>query len=1748
MSAFRYIATAFICVVSLFAQANPIADFKLSVKQGCVPLTVNFTNLSSGNGLSYYWEFGNGNNSVLQNPSAIYYQSGQFQVKLTVTDASGNKSVKVFSKVRVFSNPVAAFKADTVACTGQLLQFTDQSRKADTAIVQWIWDFGDGNLDFTQSPKHAYSLDGQFNIGLTVKDGFGCKSLTTKIKYVNIKKGPKASFNLDKTYDCQLPGVFKATNTSKDANNYIWEMSDGTTSTQKDHTTNFQNYGTYKIKLTATTVNGCFDYVEKTVVVEQLKARFDIVNTITCQGGKTVFSNTSSPNNKGIKYEWDFGDGSSDTARTPDHVYTTTGKYEVKLTMSYGPCKVTFKKDVTVQPVPEGDISVTDSVGCAAPFNAEFKVNSNDYNASYWTYGDESPVNQFVAKGQKITHTYKQKGRFDVKARIVNSYGCAIDVNLPTSVFVGDEKVRINPRKVSACAPHTQLFKLDEQVIEPIIDYKWSFTDSALVYTRKEVKRYFPKDGTFGVSVTVRTQGGCLLTDNAVVELGLHHPPTFTLKKKDYCNREALEMVNTSHDSVKNYPGIKFLLRFQDSSANTLDSMQPSFIYDSIIRTFKGGMYKIKLVAVDRGCETESAMADTIYVHGTYPKLQVRSLNCKNSKVLVKAGYSWANRVELYRVKTRIPYSDSLIAPYLQGDYYELKTYNDTFGCADTLREVPHITYHDPMIGHELSQPCAPSTGIFTHGNQLKQSKWKFSDGDTFRSSAFSKLFTKGGKYKVLLTGYYDSSNCLDSNFIEFTLDEVALRSRIISSGKCLPVTLSLYDTSASDNSLHTWKVNGQEFVTKDFKTDVVIDNIASGDSVIRVKHKVQSPTGCVSEKEFAVPVAGPVIRYTITRFANCDTPVFYFKTFVDSQRCRFPLTYRWESSSGYLANQPASNTQFKNIGMEQIRLTVTDAKGCVSSFVDSVEVSPNMLQPLFRATPTGRFCPPLTASFTDMSKTFNSEIVSWEWDFGDGTRSDLRNPSKLYLLPGKYDVKLTIRSRSGCVATLLKPGYIIVNGPRGSYDFDRGNACLPHTVEFRGKTLDSASMEWDLGDGVVRQGNNFKHTYNRAGRFIPAMILSDTLGCKYTLPPIDTIEVFNYPQAVLDVKGLCLKQPISISQKSVSNHQNAQLNYTWYFNDKMKSPGKDSVFMPEFKGINKIRLIVENIGTCKDTVEQSIRIFSPDARFEMKEKFLCLGMPLNLYNVSQSDSGFTGFEWHLGDGTTSHDKDVRHAYPQSGQYDVTLIATDKFGCKDTLLKPKYVTIGDTIPPENVPVRRASVLGDHAVELVFSKMNSFDFNSYSIYKESGNVYRKIREISSINDTIFTDNLCNTLDQSYCYKVQVKNLCQMSSNLGLAKEHCTIETKATGEFESNRVVWSPYIGFDKIRQYQIWRADESSPAQYELIDTTDGKTLKYIDSVMSCFTRKYYRIKAIQDGGFREYSNSDTAAAKPYYVNNTLPNYAWRTTVENNQFLRLEWLNNAWSRRGIKGYLVDKRYPDGRPIFTDRYFDAQDTVLEDPQVKVNDYSYVYTMRGIDNCLDTTPWSNPAQSILLKGDFDVQANKPKISWNKYREWSQGIDRYDIERRLPDGSFVKIGAVAPDQTSFIDMSAEDNCAPDYVYRVRAISKAYPSNGEQTFSLSNEVKVLPYSKLFVPNAFSPDANNINEKFGPKGQYISKYNLKIFNRWGEQLFETSECMQAWDGAYKGEICQQDVYMYIIEAKGADGKIYNLSGTFTLLR
>ncbi|MCS6818609.1 MAG: gliding motility-associated C-terminal domain-containing protein, partial [Chitinophagales bacterium] len=96
--------------------------------------------------------------------------------------------------------------------------------------------------------------------------------------------------------------------------------------------------------------------------------------------------------------------------------------------------------------------------------------------------------------------------------------------------------------------------------------------------------------------------------------------------------------------------------------------------------------------------------------------------------------------------------------------------------------------------------------------------------------------------------------------------------------------------------------------------------------------------------------------------------------------------------------------------------------------------------------------------------------------------------------------------------------------------------------------------------------------------------------------------------------------------------------------------------------------------------------------------------------------------------------------------------------------------------------------------------------------------------------------------------------------------------------------------------------------------------------------------------------------------------------------------------------------------------------------------------------------------------------------------------------------------------------------------------------------IKVLNNEELYVPNVFSPNKDGFNDRFEVFGKGIKDFNLKIFNRWGEKIFETNNQYDSWDGTYKGVLQEPGVYTYVLIVTYLDNKEINRKGTVTLIR
>ncbi|HEY4109276.1 PKD domain-containing protein [Puia sp.] len=313
---------------------------------GCAPLTATISD-TLRNAKSYIWDFGDG--TVISNTTQytfdhLYQNVGVYKVTLIAIDSNTcNVADTAIRYVVVKDNPAFLdFRYDKVGdCTSNNYVFTNLSGASpgappfsDTAFT---WTFGDGAVapdqPFAAKPTHAYSAPGPYKVTLALVDTSYCNSPmdTTRILYV--AQNVKAQFTTPQLGCAPYNAVFS--NTSTAGQQFYWDFGDGSgiDSIDASPTHLYPNIGTYTVTLKAvdsTTCNITSTY--SFTITVQGKPTVDFTYSPTPPqpaNTPTVFTDASSP---GVKYEWFFGDGTSETKTTPDtvvHLYNMTDTFEV---------------------------------------------------------------------------------------------------------------------------------------------------------------------------------------------------------------------------------------------------------------------------------------------------------------------------------------------------------------------------------------------------------------------------------------------------------------------------------------------------------------------------------------------------------------------------------------------------------------------------------------------------------------------------------------------------------------------------------------------------------------------------------------------------------------------------------------------------------------------------------------------------------------------------------------------------------------------------------------------------------------------------------------------------------------------------------------------------------------------------------------------------------------------------------------------------------------------------------------------------------------------------------------------------------------------------------------------------------------------------------------------------------------------------------------------------------------------------
>ncbi len=323
--------------------------------------------------------------------------------------------------------------------------------------------------------------------------------------------------------------------------------------------------------------------------------------------------------------------------------------------------------------------------------------------------------------------------------------------------------------------------------------------------------------------------------------------------------------------------------------------------------------------------------------------------------------------------------------------------------------------------------------------------------------------------------------------------------------------------------------------------------------------------------------------------------------------------------------------------------------------------------------------CNNSATQFTDLSTTSSGTIITWSWDFGDGSPlNGAINPTNSYTNGGTYSVTLIVSNSLGCADTITQPVQVYFNPIA---NFTQNNVCSGDTMDFTNtSSVDNStsisSFLWAFGDGNPTDSlQNPIHYYSNPGAYNVTLVTTTIDGCSNAF--IIPVNVFDAPTSAFTFSNTCFFDSALFTNTSINPTMGTIADWSWNFGD--GSPlntwawGASHVY--GVSGNYQVTLITHssNLG-CADTLRDSIYVFpKPVADFNFNE--VCLTDPMNFSDSSLVSNGsITGWQWDFGEGgPISTVQNPSYIYYGPGAYLVSLFVSTNNGCKDTVVKSSIV-------------------------------------------------------------------------------------------------------------------------------------------------------------------------------------------------------------------------------------------------------------------------------------------------------------------------------------------------------------------------------------------------------------------------------------------------------------------------------------------
>lgn len=761
----------------------------------CVPYEMNFTNPAL-NTVSWFWDFGDGITSTLENPVHIYTDPGVYTVSLITTDINGQIDTIVQPSPFYLTGSSADFQLNYANnCQGSTINTTNNSVNA----VSYVWDFGDGTTSTLFQPSHVYSTVGiNYIVSLSVTDSLGCTDFMARSYYAASGNSVQANTRRGCAGDS-----IAFTNGGMNFVSYLWDFGDGTTSTAENPTHVYPDSGSFQITLTVTDSLGCvITYnLPYPVIISKPVADFSyVINQSPCQSTVVNFTNLSTG---AENYTWNFGNGHYSTLQNPTFGFTISGSHSVSLIVTTAGCSDTHTVSNFVYfPWLRVNFGYTQSSDCF-PVTVTYADSSLDAVSWLWDFGDGT-----TSSLQNPVHVFYSEPAGPVTLTATDMYGCVRILSKPN---IDVMLIAVSASDTIGCSPH--LVSLSDSSYN-VSSWLWDFGDGT-TSTLQNPDHLYAVNGNFIVSLTATSVSGCSQTITPIAQITATGPEAqFSLNSLVSCAPTIVNFYDNSLDVVE------WTWNFGDGNQSAL--RDPVHIYN------QPGTYDVTLTVSDSaGCVDTLVRPAIVHITGSVANFSVSSTTgCSPWQVQFQdssiSAFSWSWNFGDGNVSTT---QNPLHTYDTPGNYMVTLMTQDTTGCQSVYSNpVPLNVQQPPVSLFTMSDTsgCGPLTITMNNlsGTGLGYN-WNFGDGTTSAAANPVHTFTNPGSYTVSLETT-NSNGCADTftATVPVVVSETPSPAFTVSTlSGCNPVAVQFTNTSLNTNAntVYIWNFgNGITYIGSD--------------------------------------------------------------------------------------------------------------------------------------------------------------------------------------------------------------------------------------------------------------------------------------------------------------------------------------------------------------------------------------------------------------------------------------------------------------------------------------------------------------------------------------------------------------------------------------------------------------------------------------------------------------------------------------------------------------------------------------------------------------------------------------------------------------------------------------------------------------------------------------------------------------------------------------------------------------------